>query len=248
METKNIGVNNAIYDDYGNRWYTAQDDPVALLRAESVVKTKWTLDILDLLKNPHLRILDIGCGGGFLSNALARQGYKVTGVDLSKESLEVAKKYDITKSVKYIAADAFQLPFADESFDVVTAMDFLEHIEDPARAIKEFSRVIRPSGFFLFHTFNRNWLAGLIVIKMVEWFVRNTPPRMHILRLFIKPSELHTYCQNAGLNVRLMSGIRPIFSSLRWSSLFTGIVPLSLRFKLSRSLGLSYVGYAVKDR
>ena len=246
METEKVVVNNAIYNDYGARWYTAQDDPVALLRAESVLKNKWVLDVLNQQQNAHLRVLDVGCGGGFLSNELARHGYKVTGVDLAPESLQVARRYDLTKSVEYVVADAFTLPFEDQSFDVVTAMDFLEHIENPGLAIKEFSRVIRPGGVFIFHTFNRTWLAGVLVIKLVEWLVRNTPPHMHILRLFIKPNEVRDYCGNAGLEVREMSGIRPVFSSLRWSSFFTGIVPLSLRFKLSTSLALSYIGFAIK--
>ncbi len=241
-------VNNDIYDTYGERWYTADDDPVALLRAESKTKTPW---ILAKIKehgflNKESRILDVGCGAGFLSNDLAKNGLNVIGVDLSEESLKVARKYDETKSVHYQAADAYKLPFADQSFDVLTAMDFLEHVEHPDQVVKEFSRVLKPNGIFIFHTFNRNPLAYLVIIKFVEWLVRNTPKHMHILRLFIKPSELRFYCQSSGMKTLEMIGIKPVFSTIPLRSLFSGIVPKSLRFELTKSLLLSYMGISKK--
>ena len=245
MEQK---VNNAIYDTYGDRWYHADDDPVALLRAESKTKTPWIIERIkeNGLLSPTTRVLDVGCGAGFLSNALAHQGLKVTGVDLSEESLKVAAKYDETKSVQYLAADAYQLPFADASFDVLTAMDFLEHVEHPEQVIKEFSRVLRPGGLFVFHTFNRNPLAHLVIIKFVEWLVKNTPKHLHVIHLFIKPQELATYCDLAGMTSKVMIGIKPVFSTIPLKSLMTGIVPKTLRFEFTKSLMLSYMGYAVK--
>ncbi|MBC7370439.1 MAG: 3-demethylubiquinone-9 3-O-methyltransferase [Bdellovibrionaceae bacterium] len=239
-------VDNSIYDLYGDRWYTAFDDPIALLRAESKVKTPW---IIERLKKhfPDGEVLDVGCGAGFLSNALARENFRVTGVDLSESSLETAHRHDHTGNVRYVTADAFHLPFADQSFDVVTAMDFLEHVEDPEGVIKEFSRVLRPGGIFVFHTFNRNWLAYLVIIKAVEWLVKNTPRHMHVLRLFIKPSEVTEYCAKAGLKVQEMSGIKPVFRSIPVSKIFSGVVPESLRFEMTPSLKLSYIGYAIKN-
>ena len=144
-------VNNEIYNAYGDRWYTADDDPVALLRAESKTKTPWILDQIKKhgLYNSDTKVLDVGCGAGFLSNELAKEGLQVTGVDLSEESLKVAQKYDETKKVHYQTADAYKLPFPDHSFDVLTAMDFLEHVEDPKLVIKEFSRVLKPNGVFI---------------------------------------------------------------------------------------------------
>src|SRR6201999_1216443 len=113
--------------------------------------------------------------------------YRVTGLDASPESLVVAARHDETGSVRYERGDALALPYADASFDAVCAMDFLEHVEEPARVVAECSRVLRPGGLFFFHTFNRSFLAWLVVIKGVEWFVRNTPRDMHVLRLFIPP-------------------------------------------------------------
>lgn len=188
----------------------------------------------------------VGCGGGFLSNGLAKNQLKVTGVDLSESSLATARRFDETNSVDYLKADAYQLPFADSSFEVLTPMDFLEHVEHPEAAIREFSRVLKPGGLFVFHTFNRNWLAYFIIIRLVELLVRNTPKNMHVLKLFIKPSELAHFCKTANLNVLEMSGIRPVFTSIPLKNIFSGVVPESLRFKLTSSLKLSYIGCAAK--
>jgi 2-polyprenyl-6-hydroxyphenyl methylase/3-demethylubiquinone-9 3-methyltransferase len=242
-------VNNDIYDSYGDRWYTADDDPVALLRAESKTKTPWIIEQIKShgLYSESTKVLDVGCGAGFLSNELSKEGLQITGVDLSEESLKVARKYDQTKKVHYQTADAYKLPFPDHSFDVLTAMDFLEHVENPDQAIKEFSRVLKPNGIFIFHTFNRNPIAYLVVIKFVEWVVKNTAKNMHVLHLFIKPKELVQYCADAQMKTLKMTGIKPIFSTIPFSSLFTGVVPKSLRFELTRSLLLSYMGIAKKN-
>jgi 2-polyprenyl-6-hydroxyphenyl methylase / 3-demethylubiquinone-9 3-methyltransferase len=242
-------VDNEIYHAYGQRWYTADDDPIALLRAESQTKTPWIVEKIkehQLLKS-DTKVLDVGCGGGFLSNALAQQGLQVTGVDLSTESLDVARSYDTTKSVSYLTADAYKLPFEDQSFEVVTAMDFLEHVEDPARVIKEFSRVLKPNGLFIFHTFNRNPLAYFVIIKLVEWIVKNTPKHMHILRLFIKPKELSQYCLQANMRTQKMVGLKPVLSSIPIKNLFSGVVPRTLRFELTNNLWLSYMGFSIKE-
>jgi 2-polyprenyl-6-hydroxyphenyl methylase/3-demethylubiquinone-9 3-methyltransferase len=240
-------INNAIYETLGERWYEAWDDPVALLRAEGRVKHPWILKkIQENFAEMKVEILDVGCGAGFLPNDFAREGYPMTGVDLSAESLKVARKYDKTNTVKYLEADALHLPFPDAHFDVVTCMDFLEHVEDPEKYIHEMSRVLRPGGLFFFHTFNRNLLSWLFIIKSVEWLVKNTPKHMHVINLFIKPSELAQSCQKSGMGPVEMTGIRPVFSSIPLRSLFSGVVPKSFRFQLTRSLLLSYMGYARK--
>ena len=153
---KNPAVNNGIYETYGERWYTADDDPVALLRAESKAKTPWVLAQIEKYfpQATSTQVLDVGCGGGFLSNEMARSGLVVTGVDLSEESLKIAALYDASKSVRYLPANAYHLPFSDRSFDVVTAMDFLEHVDDPQKVILEIARVLKPKGFEIF------WIAS----------------------------------------------------------------------------------------
>ncbi len=247
---KNDSVDNTIYDVYEDRWYTAFDDPVALLRAESVVKTKWTIEQIEskFKSLAKVSLLDVGCGGGFLSNALAKTSMSITAVDLSETSLATASRFDETKRVNYLVADAYHLPFADASFEVITAMDFLEHVENPQLVIQEFSRVLKPGGLFIFHTFNRNWVAGLVVIKLVEWLVKNTPKNMHVLRLFIKPSELNRFCNRAHMKVSAWSGIKPVLSTITIKSIFTGVVPKELRFELTKSMMISYIGAAEKEQ
>ena len=239
-------VNNSIYDQYGDKWYTADDDPIALLRHESKAKTPWVIDKINhnFKTKSEVKILDVGCGGGFLSNALAKAGFQVTGLDASAESLKIAQVHDETKSVNYITGDAYKLPFADQSFEVVTAMDFLEHVEDPEKVIQEISRVLKPNGLFIFHTFNRNLLAYIVIIKFVEWFVKNTPKNLHILRLFITPEELGNYCKKIGLVNIEMIGIKPDFATIPFKNYLTRTVPKSLKFKLTESLLLSYMGCA----
>jgi 2-polyprenyl-6-hydroxyphenyl methylase / 3-demethylubiquinone-9 3-methyltransferase len=240
-------IDNSFYDEYGERWYTAFDDPIALLRAENRVKFPWILKELHIHSHLGASILDVGCGGGFLSNELARNGYQVTGVDLSAESLRVAKAHDETNTVKYQIADAYQLPFPDKSFDVLTAMDFLEHVDRPDLVIKEFSRVLKPKGLFFFHTFNRNPLAWLVVIKLLEWFVKNTPKNMHVIHLFIKPRELKEYCKGAGIEIYELKGVRPILSSITWKMIRTGVISELMRFKITNSTLMSYIGVGKKQ-
>ena len=127
-------------------------------------------------------------------------------------------------------------------------MDFLEHVEDPARVVAEASRVLRPGGLLFFHTFNRNVLAWLVVIKGVEWFVKNTPSDMHVLRLFVKPDELRGMCRAHGLDVRELHGSAPVvFSRAFWTMLATGCVPGDFRFEFRRSALLAYTGFAVRS-
>lgn len=240
---RNVVVNNDIYERMGEGWYGAADNPVALLRAEHALVDPWVLENLPA----QAEVLDIGCGGGFLSNFLARAGCRVTGLDASPASLAVARAHDATGRVSYHEGNAYALPFADSSFDVVCAMDFLEHVDEPQRVIAEAARVLKPGGRFFFHTFSRTWLAWVVVIKLVEWFVPNTERDMHVLHLFLKPSELRALCARCGLGVREFRGtclcLTPRFLA---SLLFKRQVPPDTRFVFTRFLGLGYVGYADK--
>lgn len=240
-------VNNDIYHQLGERWYHAKDDPVALLRAEARARNPWV--IAEIQKSfASARVLDIGCGAGFLANDLARQGMTVTGFDASPESLEIARRHDSTAQVTYQHGDANHLPFADESFDVACALDFLEHVEDPAHIVAEAARVLKPGGLFVFHTFDRNFIAWLFGIKGVEWFVKNTPRDLHSYRYFIKPSELATMCKQSGLKVLTMRGLDPVITqSAFWKMVATGTVADDFRFQFSNSIWIGYTGIAHKQ-
>lgn len=244
-------VNNTIYNTLDDRWYTAKDDPIALLRAESRFRNPWIHQILNAheiqAKDVNVQILDLGCGAGFLSNFLASQGYQVIGLDQSESSLRVAKENDSTKSVQYLLGDAYQLPFEDGYFDAVLAMDFLEHVERPFDVLKEVKRVLKPQGLFFFHTFAKNWLSHLIVIKGVEWFVKNTPSNLHVIDLFISPKNLRTWMQEVDLIPKEMFGVGPkIFSRSFLNLLFTGTVSDDFCFVRTRPMWMGYMGFAQK--
>jgi len=238
-------IDNTWYADLGARWYEAEDTPIALLRAEARHRNPWIAgEIARVLGSGPRSVLDLGCGAGFLANDLAARGYRVAGIDTTAENLSVARARDASHSVAYRVADAASLPYPDASFDVVCAMDLLEHVEQPGRVIREAARVLRPGGMLFFHTFNRTWLANLIVIKGVETFVANTPKDMHVLRLFIPPDDLRVMCRDAGLDVVDLRGSRPRFGWPLWRMLVTGKVGEDFAFRFTRSTALGYTGYA----
>lgn len=243
-----LQINNEIYESLGDRWYTADDDPVALLRAEARFRNPWVLRTIQKYGNGYgLSVLDIGCGAGFLTNFLAKQGYAVVGVDSAEGALCTAEDFDETRKVVYLQADAMSLPFEDGTFDVVTMMDFLEHVEDPMKAIEEASRVLAPGGLFFYHTFNRNFLSWLVAIKGVEWFVKNTPKHMHLFRMFIKPAELHHYMEMVGIKKIEEFGSRPALDSSFWKLLMTRRVPKTFSFQSTKSRVMGYCGVGLKE-
>lgn len=243
-------INNDYYHTLGEKWYRAHDDPVALLRCEANLRNPWITGRIHEFfsyRPGRVKVLDVGCGAGFLSNHLGKEGFDVTAIDLSGPSLNVAKRRDESHSVKYLQADAYDLPFDDESFDVVTSTDFLEHVSEPQRVLKEISRVLRPAGFFFFHTFNRNWISNLMVIKSLEWFIKKTPDHLHVYDLFIKPKELKKWLELEGLAVLEMHGMRPRMLQLPILRILArGEVDPRFRFKWTSSLLVSYLGVARK--
>lgn len=238
---ENSQINNAFYDELQEGWYNDKSHPIALLRAENAIRNPW---ILETIGPEPRQVLDIGCGAGLLTNSLALAGHHVTGVDLSVSSLEVARQRDTTQSVRYLQANAMELGDSPESFDVVCAMDFLEHVEQPQAIVALASRLLRPNGLFFFHTFNRNWLSYLLIIKGVDWFVPNSPPHMHVYSLFIKPQELSNWCADQNLAIQSLRGLSPR-PTLR--GLLSRQIQRDLQFRWTRSLLTGYLGYAVKS-
>lgn len=244
-----LQVNNLFYDDLGDKWYHANDDPVALLRAESKLVGPWIVDtaIRNMDRVPKTAV-DLGCGGGFISNYLASVGLRTTGFDLSENSLAIARAYDKTNSVRYRRGDVTRLPIRGAQYDLVTCCDVIEHVEKPEKIFSEAFRILRPGGMFFFHTFNRNLFAHFVVIKLVEWYFKNTPENMHILSLFVKPCEVKEWSHYCGFKSCETIGMRPSFRTLlSLESLLSRSVPQGLEFKFCRNEWISFAGYAIKE-
>ncbi len=240
-------VNNDYYNHLGDKWYEADANPIAVLRVEQEAKNPWVKQKIEQhFKSTNLKIADIGCGAGFLSNYLA-QSYKVVhGLDMSESSLAIAKKKDLTGKVHYVLGNAYELPYESNSMDVVCAMDFLEHVEDPEKVVAECSRILKSNGLFFYHTFNRNFLSWLIVIKFMEWFVPNTPKHLHVLHLFIKPAELEQMMKRQKLQNIITKGLGPVFNWGFLRSVIARKVRPGFKFKINNNKTLGFIGVASK--
>jgi 2-polyprenyl-6-hydroxyphenyl methylase/3-demethylubiquinone-9 3-methyltransferase len=156
------------------------------------------------------RVLDVGCGGGILSEAMARTGADVLGIDLEPAVLEVAELHAVESGVKVgyreIAAEKLALE-APNGFDVVTCMEMLEHVPDPAATLAALARLVRPGGQIVVSTLNRTPQAFLVAILGAEYVARVLPKGTHEYLRFIKPSELAAWARAAGLELRELQGL-----------------------------------------
>jgi 2-polyprenyl-6-hydroxyphenyl methylase / 3-demethylubiquinone-9 3-methyltransferase len=169
---------------------------------------------------PGKQVLDVGCGGGILSEAMARAGAQVLGIDLSQSVLDVAELHALEGKVgvEYRAVAAEDL--AQErpaAFDVVTCMEMLEHVPDPAAGVAALAALAKPGGTVIVSTLNRNPLAFAVAIIGAEYLARVLPRGTHEYSKFIRPSELARWGRKAGLELRDLTGIsyNPITRSFR---------------------------------
>ncbi|MBA3696803.1 MAG: bifunctional 2-polyprenyl-6-hydroxyphenol methylase/3-demethylubiquinol 3-O-methyltransferase UbiG [Methylotenera sp.] len=157
------------------------------------------------------RVLDVGCGGGILSESMHFKGADVTGIDLGEKALNVAKLHQLESGaeVQYQLISVEQLAVEQpHSFDVVTCMEMLEHVPDPAAIVAACARLVKPGGSVFFSTINRNPKAYLFAVIGAEYVLNMLPKGTHDYAKFIKPSELSTWVRNAGLTVSGMRGMR----------------------------------------
>jgi 2-polyprenyl-6-hydroxyphenyl methylase/3-demethylubiquinone-9 3-methyltransferase len=157
------------------------------------------------------RVIDIGCGGGLLSEGMAALGAQVTGIDLSEKALSVARLhlYESGHKIDYrlISAEAM----ADEapgSFDHVTCLEMLEHVPDPASTVAACARLVKPGGQVFLSTLNRNAKAYLVAVLGAEYLLNLLPRGTHDYTRFLKPAELSRLCRDAGLDVLEITGLR----------------------------------------
>jgi len=176
------------------------------------------------------KIVDIGCGGGILSESLAVNGANVTGIDLAKEVLTVAKLHGLDSGVKVnyqlIAAEQFAEENT-EQFDVVTCMEMLEHVPDPAAIIQAAAKCVKPGGWVFFSTLNRNYKSYLLAIFAAEQVLNLVPKGTHTHEKFITPAEMDAMARHADLYLRDASGIE--------------FNPLLNRYGLNNDLSVNYL-------
>ena len=156
------------------------------------------------------RVLDVGCGGGLLAEGMARRGARVTGIDLSPGALEVARLHALESgvTVDYRQLAVEELPDSDhDAFDLVTCLEMLEHVPDPAQVIQAISRLVRPGGDVVCSTINRNAKAFALAIVGAEYLLRLLPAGTHQYARLIKPSELARWGRDAGLAVADLAGL-----------------------------------------
>ena len=155
-------------------------------------------------------LIDVGCGGGILSEALAKLGAQVSAIDLAPQSIEIAKLhlYESNLSVNYecveVGDKAAQSP---ESFDVVTCMEMLEHVPDPAYIIQECAKLLKPNGMAFFSTLNRNLKSYALGVIAAEYVLNLVPQGTHDYQKFIKPAELRNMLKQAGFELVALSGM-----------------------------------------
>jgi 2-polyprenyl-6-hydroxyphenyl methylase/3-demethylubiquinone-9 3-methyltransferase len=157
------------------------------------------------------RVLDLGCAGGFMAEALVARGALVTGVDPASEAVAAAAAQSRAtgSGVDYLVGTGEQLPFTDAAFDIVVCVDVLEHVRDLEAVIGQIRRVLRPGGLFLFDTINRNPLSALAVVTIAERVLRLLPRGTHQVAGFIRPAELSALLERQGFAVGRMVGLGP---------------------------------------
>ncbi len=255
-------INNEIYQAYGHGWWS-EDAPfevTSLRYCMNPVRYGYFKRKLEQLPLPDKTVLDVGCGGGFLAEKFAEDGYAVTGIDPATRSIEAARKHaaDNNLEIDYRVGKGEALPFPDGSFDIVACCDVLEHVDDLGRVINEAARTLKAGGVFCYDTVNRTWWSKIALIKVSqEWaFTRWAQPDTHVWEKFIKPAELIAVMNRFGLANRELTGIASgknplaILASLRIlrkKRLSDRETAATLALCESKDLRISYMGYAIKN-
>ena len=254
-------INNEVYKTHGDSWW--QPDQILHLLKTSV--NPWrvgyaTRILRQLHIDPHGRTaLEVGSGGGILTEEIARMGFTTTGIEPATESLEAARKHagEVGLAITYDQGTGEQLPYADESFDSVFCCDVLEHVRDLPKVISEISRVLKPNGIFIYDTINRTFISNLVAIKIWQdwkWWAF-MPPNLHVWKMFIKPEEMKSLLSRNGLewqdhigsepNVPLPTVLKYLRRRARGEWTYTELGK-NFWLKESRDMNILYGGYALK--
>lgn len=181
-------------------------------------------------------VLDIGCGGGILTESMARKGASVTGIDLSEKALSVARLHlfesNLSVDYQWVSAEEFSTQHP-ASFDVVTCMEMLEHVPDPGSVIQACSRLLKPGGHVFMSTLNRSLKAYMLAIIGAEYVLNMLPRGTHEYSKFLKPSELSRHLRRAHLDLHEFSGM--------------SYNPLIKSYYINQETDVNYLIYAQKQ-
>jgi 2-polyprenyl-6-hydroxyphenyl methylase / 3-demethylubiquinone-9 3-methyltransferase len=191
----------AKFSELAHRWWD-MDSEFRPLHLINPLRLDWINSICPVA---HLRTLDVGCGGGILADAMARNGADVLGIDLSTKALKIAQLHALeaqTPRVAYreVSAEALAAESAGQ-FDVITCMEMLEHVPNPASVVQACATLVKPGGWVFFSTINRNPKSFLFAIVGAEYLLNMLPRGTHEFAKMIRPSELAAYGRNAGLDL-----------------------------------------------
>ncbi len=214
------------FSDLAHRWWDPESE-FRPLHHINPLRLEW------IHQQAHLtgkKVVDVGCGGGILAEAMAGKGADVLGIDLAGKSLKVAQLHALESGVKVqyreISAEALAAEQAGQ-FDVVTCMEMLEHVPDPASVVRACASLVKPGGWVFFSTLNRNPKSFLFAIVGAEYVLKLLPRGTHEYARFIKPSELTQWAREAGLNAQGFKGME--------------YNPLSRRYWLSQDTSVNYL-------
>ena len=197
----------AKFSDLAHRWWDLEGE-FRPLHQINPLRLAWIKSLCPL---DNLKVLDVGCGGGVLSDAMARAGAQVTGIDLAAKALRVAQLHALeaqTPNVNYREVSAEALAQEQPgTFDMVTCMEMLEHVPDPASVVRACAALVKPGGWVFFSTLNRNPKSFLFAIVGAEYVLNLLPKGTHEYAKMIRPSELASYCRAAELDLRQSRGM-----------------------------------------
>lgn len=220
-------VEIAKFSDLAHRWWDPESE-FRPLHQINPLRLQWIEARAPIAGQ---RVVDVGCGGGILSDAMARRGAEVLGIDLASKPLKVAQLHAMesgTPSVRYreVAAEALAAE-APQSFDVVTCMEMLEHVPDPESIVRACTAMVRPGGWLFFSTINRNPKSFLFAIVGAEYVLKLLPKGTHEYAKFIRPSELAQWCRSSGLELQDTCGLE--------------YNPVTRRYRLSGDVSVNYM-------
>ena len=217
----------ATLSELAHRWWDL-DSEFRPLHMLNPLRLEWIQGICPVR---GLNTLDVGCGGGILTDSLARSGAHATGIDLSTKALKIARLHALeaeTPQVQYreISAEAMAEE-APATFDVVTCMEMLEHVPDPASIVRACATLVKPGGWVFFSTLNRSPKSYVLAVLGAEYLLNMLPHGTHEYGKMIRPSELAAYCRAAGLDQRQSRGMQ--------------YNPLTQRYWLSADTSVNYL-------